>query len=87
MKEQAYNVGIDDANLSKIDLCKAIQKHLPTFNFFEAQVGEDPDKRDYIVSNQKIADTGFKTAYSLDMGIKELIKGYTILRNSVYSNV
>jgi len=87
MKEQPYNVGINDANLSKIDLCKAIQKHLPKFIFFEAQVGEDPDKRDYIVSNQKIADTGFKTAYSLNMGIKELIKGYTILRNSVYSNV
>ncbi|HUU41333.1 MAG TPA: NAD(P)-dependent oxidoreductase [Desulfatiglandales bacterium] len=87
MRGKPYNVGIDDANLSKIDLCKAIQKHLPKFIFFEAQVGEDPDKRDYIVSNQKIADTGFKTAYSLNMGIKELIKGYTILRNSVYSNV
>jgi len=87
MMGKPYNVGIDDANLSKIDLFKAILKHLPKFVFFEALVGEDPDKRDYMVSNQRIAATGFKTAFSLDMGIKELIKGYTILRNSVYSNV
>jgi nucleoside-diphosphate-sugar epimerase len=87
MKDQVYNVGIDEANLSKVDLCKTIQMHLPDFIFFEANVGEDPDKRDYVVSNQKIADTRFKTAYNLDMGIRELIKGYTILRNSVYSNI
>lgn len=87
MKDQPYNVGLSDANLSKLELCAEIRKLLPGFVFLEAPIGEDPDKRDYIVSNAKIEATGFKPAYSLDMGIRELIKGYTILRNSRYSNV
>jgi len=87
MKNEPYNLGLDDANLSKIELCQAIQKHLPYFVYLEAPVGEDPDKRDYIVSNAKILSTGFKPKFSIDLGIKELIKGFTILRNSIYSNV
>ncbi len=87
MKGRAYNVGLDDANLSKLELCAAIQRHLPKFVFLEAPIGEDPDKRDYIVSNARVAGTGFKPEWPLDRGIRELIKGYTILRNSVYANV
>jgi nucleoside-diphosphate-sugar epimerase len=87
MKGKPYNVGLDDANLSKLELCAVIQKHLPKFVFLEAPIGEDPDKRDYIVSNARIAGTGFKTEWNLDRGIEELIKGLTILRNSLYSNV
>jgi nucleoside-diphosphate-sugar epimerase len=87
MKGKPYNVGLDDANLSKLELCEVIRKHLPKFVFVEAPIGEDPDKRDYIVSNARIAGTGFKPEWSLDRGIQELIKGYTILRNSIYSNV
>lgn len=87
MKGHPYNVGLEDANLSKLELCACIKKHLPKFTFVEAPVGEDPDKRDYIVSNARIARTGFKTAYSLDDGITELIKGFTMLKNSCYSNV
>jgi nucleoside-diphosphate-sugar epimerase len=87
MKNQPYNLGLDDANLSKIELCQMIQKHLPKFVYLEAPIGEDPDKRDYIVSNAKILSTGFRPKFSMDMGIRELIKGYTILRNSIYSNV
>jgi len=87
MRGKPYNVGLDDANLSKIELCRVIQKHLPQFVFTEAPIGEDPDKRDYIVSNARLAATGFRTEWSLDRGIKELIKGYTILRNSRYANV
>ena len=87
MKGRPYNVGLDDANLSKLELCAVIKKHLPGFVYLEAPIGEDPDKRDYIVSNARIAATGFKPEWSLDRGIQELIKGYTILRNSVYSNV
>lgn len=87
MKGRPYNVGLDDANLSKIELCQAIQKHLPNFVYVEAPIGEDPDKRDYIVSNARLASTGFKTEWGLDRGIRELIKGYTILRNSRYANV
>ena len=87
MKGKPYNVGLDDANLSKLELCAVIQKLLPKFVYVEAPIGEDPDKRDYIVSNARIAGTGFKPEWGLDRGIVELIKGYTILRNSIYSNV
>ena len=87
MKGKAYNVGLDDANLSKLELCAVIQKHLPKFVYVEAPIGEDPDKRDYIVSNARLAATGFKPEWSLDRGIQELIKTFTILRNSIYSNV
>jgi nucleoside-diphosphate-sugar epimerase len=87
MRGKPYNVGLDDANLSKVELCEVIQKHLPKFVFLEAPIGEDPDKRDYIVSNARLASTGFKPEWSLDRGIKELIKGYTILRNGRYGNV
>jgi nucleoside-diphosphate-sugar epimerase len=87
MKGQPYNVGLDDANLSKLELCAEIKKHLPKFVYIEAQIGEDPDKRDYIVSNARLAGTGFKPEWSLSRGIQELIKGYTMLRNTIYSNV
>ena len=87
MKGRPYNVGLDEANLSKLELCAVIQKHLPKFVFVEAPIGEDPDKRDYIVSNARIAAAGFKPEWSLDRGITELIKGFTILRNTIYSNV
>lgn len=87
MKGGPYNVGLSDANLSKAELCGRIQKQLPKFVYLEAAVGEDPDKRDYIVSNAKIEGTGFQPAFSLDAGITELIKGYRMLRNSAYGNV
>jgi nucleoside-diphosphate-sugar epimerase len=87
MRDQAYNVGLSEANLSKLELCQRIHAQLPKFVFLEAAVGEDPDKRDYIVSNAKVEATGYRTAYSLDAGITELIKGYRMLRNSVYGNV
>lgn len=87
MKGRAYNAGLEEANLSKLELCAVIKKHVPAFTFLEAPVGEDPDKRDYIVSNQRLLKTGFRTEWDLDRGIRELIKGYTILRNSRYSNV
>lgn len=87
MRGKPYNVGLDDANLSKLELCAEINKHLPAFVYLEAPIGEDPDKRDYIVSNAQILNTGFRTEWPLSRGIRELIKGYTILRDSLYSNV
>jgi len=87
MRDRPYNVGLSDANLSKLELCMQIQKHLPNFVFLEAPIGEDMDKRDYIVSNERIEGMGFRPEYSLDDGIRELIKGYRMLRNSVYGNV
>ena len=86
MKDQCYNVGLSDANLSKLELCDRIKHHVPAFVYLEAPVGEDPDKRDYIVSNEKIERMGFRPQYSIDAGIRELIKGYTVLRNAHYGN-
>jgi nucleoside-diphosphate-sugar epimerase len=87
MKGQIYNVGLSDANISKKELCQSIQKYRPDFVHLEAPVGKDPDQRNYIVSNAKIEGTGFKPAYSLDFGIQELIKGYTMIKNTRFSNV
>jgi len=87
MRGRTYNVGLDDANLSKLELCGKIQKHVPGFVYLEAPIGKDVDQRDYIVSNARIAAQGFIPEWSLDRGIRELIKGYTILKGSAYSNL
>ncbi len=87
MKDEPYNVGLSDANLSKRELCEEIKKQVPEFYFVESKIGEDPDKRDYIVSNAKIEATGFKPGVSLQMGIAELIKGYQVIRKNQFSNV
>jgi nucleoside-diphosphate-sugar epimerase len=87
MKGQIYNVGLSDANVSKKELCEHIQKQLPDFSFFEAPVGKDPDQRNYIVSNTKIEATGYEPEFSLDRGITDLIKGYSMIRNTRYGNV
>jgi len=87
MKGSAYNVGLSDANLSKWELCEKIKKVVPKLVVMDAPVGEDPDKRDYIVSNEKIERTGFLPKFSLEDGIIELVKGYAMIRNSRYSNV
>jgi hrEpiB len=87
MKGNVYNVGLSTANLSKLELCEVIRKHIPQFVFLESKIGEDPDKRDYIVSNEKIEKTGYLPKYSLDDGIEELIKAYTIIKNNQYGNV
>jgi len=87
MRGQIYNVGLCSANLSKRELCEHIQKQIPAFTFVEAPIGNDPDQRNYIVSNDKIKATGFNPDVSMDDGIKELIKGYAMIKNSVYSNV
>jgi nucleoside-diphosphate-sugar epimerase len=87
MKGEPYNVGLSDANLSKWELCEEIKKQVPDFYFAEAPIGEDPDKRDYIVSNAKIEATGFKPLVSMPEGISELIKGYQIIKSKQFSNV
>ena len=87
MKNEAYNVGLSDVNISKLELCAKIQQYLPDFYYIEAEIGQDPDKRNYIVSNAKIERTGYKPDVSLDMGIRELIKVYTIVRVKQFGNV
>ena len=87
MKNQPYNVGLSDANLTKLQLCQEIKKLVPDFYFVEASIGEDPDKRDYIVSNEKIEKTGFKTDVSLQKGLQELIKGYQVIKRNQFANI
>jgi nucleoside-diphosphate-sugar epimerase len=87
MKGQIYNVGLSEANVSKRELCEAIRKQVPDFVFIDAPVGKDPDQRNYVVSNAKIEATGYKPAFSLDAGIRDLIKGYTMIKNTRYGNV
>ena len=87
MNNEPFNVGLSSANLTKIELCEKIKEHLPNFTFIESKIGEDPDKRDYLVSNEKIESTGYKPLFSLDDGIEELIKGYVSFRSSLFSNV
>jgi nucleoside-diphosphate-sugar epimerase len=87
MKGQAYNVGLSKANLSKMELCLEIKKQVPDFTIMESPVGEDPDKRNYMVSNEKIERTGYKPCVSLQQGIAELIKGYQVIRRNAYANV
>ena len=87
MQGEIFNVGLSDANVSKAELCEKIKNHLPQFTYIEAPVGSDPDRRNYIVSNEKIEKAGFVTQHTLDYGIEELIKGYTGLKNSKYGNV
>lgn len=87
MKGQIYNVGLSDANVSKKELCERIQAQVPDFVFVDAPIGKDPDQRNYIVSNAKIEATGFAPKYSLEAGIRELAKGYRMIRNARYGNV
>jgi len=87
MRGQPYNVGLSAANLTKIQLCKKIQKKLPAFVFLEAPIGEDPDKRDYLVSNEKLEATGWSPDWDLDRGIDELIKGYEMIKVMNFTNV
>jgi nucleoside-diphosphate-sugar epimerase len=87
MLGQPYNLGLSSANLSKLELCAKIKEQLPKFVYVEAPAGEDPDKRDYIVSNDKIEKTGWMPDWSLDDGIRELIKGFTMLRNARFANI
>jgi nucleoside-diphosphate-sugar epimerase len=87
MKDQAYNVGLSEANLSKRELCDEIRKQLPEFYVTESAVGQDPDKRDYIVSNAKIEAAGFKARRSIQDGIAELISAYQILPAQPFGNV
>ena len=88
MKNEPYNVGLEEANLSKEELALKVKEYIPKFEIFEKEIGKDPDKRNYIVSNKKIMSTGFKPEFSLDDGIKELIKGYEIiLKNDQFKNI
>ena len=84
---EPYNVGLSETNLSKQELCEAIQRQVHEFRYVISEIGKDPDQRNYIVSNSKIEATGFQAQIGLDKGIKELVKGFQIVRRNQYANV
>jgi nucleoside-diphosphate-sugar epimerase len=79
MSGRPYNVGLDDANLSKEELAFKIKDHVPDFSIHFDDIARDPDKRNYIVSSERLGQTGFRAKRSLDQGIEELLKGYRML--------
>lgn len=87
MKGQPYNVGYSEANLSKLELATLIKSQVGIFEIICSDIDADPDKRNYIVSNDKIEKTGFKAMVSVEEGVRELIKAYTSFPHSEYGNV
>jgi nucleoside-diphosphate-sugar epimerase len=86
MSGRAYNVGLDSANLSKAELALKIKKHVPNFYIHFAAIGQDPDKRNYIVSSERLREAGFESKRSLDDGIRELLKGYSMEGRELFKN-
>lgn len=87
MVGRAYNVGRDQDNVSKRELAELVKRHVPSFFIHYAEIGTDPDKRDYIVSNQRLREAGFEAQRGLDAGVDELIKGYRMFRGGPMRNV
>lgn len=87
MRGQIYNVGLSSANVSKRELCDIIKTYVPRFEIVEAEIGKDKDQRNYVVSNEKIELEGFQPNYNLNNGIQELLKGFTMIKNTKYGNV
>ena len=86
MRGHAFNVGLSNANLSKRELCEKIKEHLPALYYHAAPVGEDPDQRDYIVSNEKLERLGWRAHKSLEDGIKELISAFSVIKHNQFAN-
>lgn len=78
-KGEIFNVGLSSANLSKQELLEKIQEHVKNFAVSYNDFYEDPDKRNYIVSNTKVESTGWRPEWDLDRGIEELIMAYQMI--------
>ena len=87
MNGQPFNVGLDAANMSKEELALKVKEHVPKFFINFSELGSDPDKRNYVVSNEKLRRAGFEASRSIDQGIQELLKGYQMLRRGAMKNV
>jgi len=85
-KGHAFNVGLSTANLSKLELAEKIKSHIPSLVIKQDDFKEDFDKRNYIVSNEKLESLGWKPIYDLDYGIKQLISAYKIVINKNNQN-
>jgi len=87
MVGRAYNAGLDTANISKEQLALKIKEHVPSFYLHFSEFGTDPDKRNYVVSNERLREAGFEAQRSLDDGIVELLKAYRLLGRGRFANV
>jgi len=87
MTGRPYNAGLDDANLSKIELAEKVKQYVPRLYIQAAAIGSDPDKRNYIVSNARLREAGFVAKRSLDDGIRELLIAYRMLGRHPLKNV
>jgi nucleoside-diphosphate-sugar epimerase len=87
MAGRCFNLGLDSANLSKEELALKVKEHVPELFIHFSEVGSDPDKRNYIVSNQRLREAGFEAKRTLDDGIRELLKGFRMIGRSPYKNV
>ena len=87
LKGDCYNLGYSEANLSKLELCELIKKYVPKFVYHCSEIGEDPDKRNYIISNAKIESKGFKAVRSVDLGVQELLKALPFLKRKEFANI
>ena len=76
ISQKVFNAGLSSANLSKRELCYRIKEFVPEFTWHDSETGQDPDKRDYVVSNAKFEATGWTPQYSLGDGIRELVQLY-----------
>ncbi len=84
---EIFNVGLSEANISKIELCREIQGVVPNFTYLEAAMGKDPDQRNYVVSNEKIEKLGFNPSVSLASGLQELVKGLKMFNHKPFTNI
>lgn len=75
-KGEVYNVGLSSANLSKLELAERIKDYVPNLVIKQDEFKEDFDKRNYIVSNEKLEKLGWNPEFSLDYGIKQLKDAY-----------
>jgi nucleoside-diphosphate-sugar epimerase len=88
MKDNIYNVGSEKMNFSKKEICELIKKEIPNSYFNYADVGEDADKRNYVVSYEKIKSIGYDTTIDVETGIRELIRSIPLINlHNPYYNV
>lgn len=84
-QNQVFNLGDDNLNCTKLDMARKIQTVVP-HEIIEGQVGSDPDKRNYRVSNEKAKKAGFKIDYPFNSGIVELLEQFKILDQPTFGN-
>jgi len=86
MQGEAYNVGVEEANLSKLELAEKIKEHVQELYIYCAEVVTDPDRRNYVTSYDKIKAHGFETCHSLDEGIEQLLKAFRMIQLTGWEN-